>query len=785
MNTHSNPQPIPARNWLGGMVLASLVVVVYLPVWRAGFIWDDDTFLLENSLIRASDGLYRFWFTTAAPDYFPMTSTTLWLEWRIWGNHPLGYHLVNVCLHALSSILLWRVIARLKIPGAWLAAALFAVHPVNVESVAWITERKNTLAMVFYLLTVLCYLRFEEHRDRRWYGVALAAFVLALLSKTAVVTLPFVLLGIAWWRKDRIERNDMLQALPFFAIAVVMGLVTLWFQTHRAIGAEADMVRADSFGARVAGAGWAVWFYLFKALFPWNLSFVYPRWEIDASHVLSYVPGLLVLVGLGAAWFGRKRCGKGWLVALAYFVLLLLPILGFLNIYFMRYSLVTDHWQYFALIAPVTLLAAGASRWLKFQSTPIRAGLICVIAISLLGTLTWRQTRIYRDLDSLWADTLKKNPNCWLAHNNLGNALLQQGNTTDAIAHHRQALEIEPNNPASCHNLGNALLRAGQFDEAMALYQRAVQIKPGDARTHTSIGNALLQSGNVDEAIAHFEQALQIKSNYEVAHNNLGNALLAKQDVAKAIDHLQEALRLKPDYAEAENNLGNAFLRAGGPDDAMVHYQKARELRPDNPRPHNNLGNALLEIGRPDRAIPCFQTALELKPDYADARYNLGNAFLQMGRVDEAIGHYQNVLSLHPGYLPATRNLGYALLQKGNEMGAIDCFRRILQSQPDYPEVQNNLAWILATSSQASLRDGGKALELAERANQLTGGENPVVLHTLAAAYAELGRFTNALPTATKAMELAKAAGQQEMVEQLHAELKLYEAERPFRQEAQ
>lgn len=768
-------------DWLRGLFLVFIVIVAYLPVWKAGFIMDDDHFLFENPLIKSTDGLYQFWFSTEAPDYFPMTSTTLWLEWRLWGGHPLGYHLVNVLLHALSAMLWWRVLSRLKIPGAWLAAAVFAVHPVNVDSVAWITERKNTLAMVFCVLTLLFYLRFEDTGRRRWHGLALISFTLALLSKTAVAPLPLVLLGLAWWRRGRVERKDMWRSVPFFAAAAFLALVTIWFQYNRAIGT--DVVRVENFWSRLAGAGWAVWFYLYKVFLPVNLSFVYPRWRIDGANALSYMPGLLLIVGLLVCWRYRRGWGRAWLFMVGYFVVMLLPVLGFLNIYFMRYSLVADRWQYFSILGPIALAVGGVTTALvRFErESPVLKPVLGGVILLALGALTWRHSQLYANSETLWRATLAGNPGCFLACNDLGYLMLTRGQEDKAITYIQKALEINPDYAEAHVNLGSLFLQKGELDKAILHFQKAIEIQPDFAGAYYNFGNALLQKGRLDEAIIQFQKTLEIKPKFAAAHGNLGNAFLQKGQADEAMAHFQKALKIQPDFAEAHYNIGIVLLQRRQLDEAMIHFQRAVEIQPDYADAHYNLGIVLLRRRQLDEAMIHFQKAVEIRPDDAEADNNIGWILLQKGRLDEAIARCQHAVKIRPGSALAHNNLATAFLGKGQAREAVTHYNISLEIQPDNVRILSKLAWVLATWPEASVRNGAAALQLAQRANRLFDGHDPLILRTLAAAYAETGQFTEAITSARQALQLATIQGNALLTNSLWIQLELYRAGSAFR----
>lgn len=602
----------------GAATIILLTVGAYIPAIRGGFIWDDDILVTDNRLVKANDGLYRVWFSTESFDYWPLTSSVWWLEWRMWGDRPMGYHVVNVLLHAANAILVWLILQRLKIPGAWLAGLIFAVHPVNVDTVAWIAELKNTLSMFFYASAILLYLGFDDTGRWRWYGLSLEAFLFALLSKTGVIMLPMVLLGCLWWLHGRVSLKDLRRTAPFFVLSLVLGFVTLWFQHHRI--ARGFTVPTTGFPTRLAAAGWTPWFYLYKALLPVNLSVVYPKWDTGATRWDSYLPGVLLVGSFALFWWKRRTWGRPALFALGYFVVTLFPVLGFFNQDFHRLSLVADHWQYQSVIGVIALaVAAGAAVVNRVGWRDRYLGVSAIVAVLvILGVATWKRADVYGDSQTLWQDAIIKNPSAWIAHNNLGLALWRQGRSAEGIAQYEQALQIKSDYAEAHYNLGAALQQGGRLPEAIGHYELAVRINPNYGEAHNNLGIALVQTGRIGEGIAQYEAALRVKPDYAAAHNNMAVALKQTGRFREAIGHYEQALRIDPDYAAAYNNL--AWLLAtitpaegGDPVRAVPLARRACELTGNKMAGFvDTLAIAYAAAGRFNDAIAAAQKAIEL-----------------------------------------------------------------------------------------------------------------------------------------------------------------------------
>lgn len=548
-----------------GAALFAAAFIAHFPATQAGYIWDDDIQLYRNPFILESGGLYKFWFSTESPDYWPLTSSSFWLEWQIWGDSPTPYHVTNIILHALASVLLWRVLKRLGLheTGALLGGLLFAVHPVTVASAGWIAERKNVLSMVLYLLAILSYLRFEDEARFRWYFFASIVAATALLAKTSVVGLPVVLLLLCWWRRGRVARRDVLRVLPVFLLALLLGLVTIYFQHHNAMAGET--VRSEGYPARIAAVGWVICFYLYKLLVPVHLVMIYPRWEIDGSRIMSFLPLALLLAGLGVLWRARHHWGRGALVALGSFIIMLAPVLGFIEMSYANYSLVADHLQYPGMPGIMALIAGGLSAgWLWAQRTkkPAVAVIIATASIAivvLLAILTWRQAGVFKDQETLWTHNLKYNDQAWMAYLNRGNAYGQRGHLIGAVQDYTQAIELRPKLAEAYSNRGNIFESQGIYVLAIQDYNSAIALKPEYGQAYYNRGKAYVGKGEFAQAIEDFTQAIKFKPGFAEAYNNRGAACQYTGDYVRLVQDCSRAIEIKSGFAEAYGNRAIGF----------------------------------------------------------------------------------------------------------------------------------------------------------------------------------------------------------------------------------
>ncbi len=566
------------RIW-GGALLACVTIAAYLPSLRGGFIWDDNTFLTQNRLIRAPDGLYRFWFTTQAADYFPATYSPLWLEWRLWGMNAAGYHAVNLGLHVITALLLWAVLTRLGIRGAYLAAFVFAVHPVNVESVAWITQRKNLMALLFLLLSVLAFARTGIADGARWrrppYVLSLALFALAMLSKGSAAMLPIILAGLVAWRRP-LRARDLALLAPFFAISAALVITDIWFQKH----GSGEVFRNAGPLARLLGAGGVVWFYLSKSLLPLHLLFIYPQWDVRPADPLWWIP-LLAAAGLTAVlWRLRRGAARPVLFAWAYFCVALVPVLGFTDVQFMQYSLVADHYCQIALIGVVALVCAGWARWSASAAARWLPGPAAAALVAVLSLLTWRQCGTYASAETIYRATLAGNPSCWLAENNLGNILYGEGRVAEAIGHYEAAIRLKPDLFEAQNDLGLALASTGRYREAIPHFEKAIRIHSDNGAVYYNAATALASLGRLPEALAYFGRSLELTPGFAPAHQDLGATLAQMGRLPEAIGQYREALRINPAYFEAHANLGFALAQLGLLADARAELEAALTIQP-------------------------------------------------------------------------------------------------------------------------------------------------------------------------------------------------------------
>ena len=644
------PTRVSRHDVLPALALLAATLIAYWPALHGALLWDDIGHVTKPEL-QSLNGLWRIWFDLGATQqYYPLLHTAFWIEHRIWGDHVLGYHLINVTWHVTSAVLVAVLMRRWRLPGAWLAAGLFALHPVHVESVAWISEQKNTLSTMCYLLAALAYVRFDQRRSVRAYVWASLLFVCALASKTTTATLPAVLLVVVWWRNGTLSwHRDVRPLVPWFVVGVAAGIFTAWVE-HTFIGASGNGFDLGAIG-RVLMAGRAIWFYLLSLFWPFGLMFTYPRWVIDVASPWQYVPPIAALAVVAVLWM-RRDVRRAPLAGALVFFGTLVPVLGVVNVYPFLFSYVADHFQYVASLGVIVPVACGTTLVATSRVGTRTAAVLGIVIVSALGILTWRQSRMYRDVETLYRETIARNPSSWMAHGNLGIELAKQPATLgEAITHFEAAIRIRPEYVEGHRNLALAYWNAKRLDDAIREYQTALRIQPAYGADHMNLGRLLAaRPGRETEAGMHLETAVRLDPSLELAYYALGDLSAATHPDA-TVAYYRAAVRLKPDHAEAHLNLANVLgAQAGRLDEAVAEYREAIRVRPDYPEAYFNIGSLLMDVpGRGAEGVAALEAAIRLRPNYAEAHSNLGLALSEMpGRTADAIAHLEQALRISP-----------------------------------------------------------------------------------------------------------------------------------------
>ncbi|MBT0664857.1 tetratricopeptide repeat protein [Geobacter pelophilus] len=616
------PAPLSRSSWLGGALIFALVLLAYSSVFYAGFIWDDDSYLTENPYLSHLSGLVSIWVSPGAtPQYYPMVFSVFWLEYHLWGLNPVGYHLVNIIIHIINALLIWTALRHFRVKQAFWAAAIFALHPVHVESVAWITELKNVLSLFFYMLALLSYFRFLKMtvdgyqplwQLRGYYVAAFFFFVLALLSKTVTATLPAAILLLIWWRDGRIVRKDTARLLPFFVVGVAMGLFTAHLEKTlvSATGAEWNFSTVE----RILIAGRAVWFYAGKLLWPDPLIFSYPKWHIDAGQWAQYLFPVGVFAVLGVSYRFRGIIGRGPLTSLLFFIGTLFPALGFFNVYPMRYSFVADHFQYAASVGIICLFCASLERIIRrisHETLLLEVGCYCGILL-LIGLVTWQQGKTYKNTMALYTDIIEKNPSSWFSYTNRAMEYMDQGKYDLAVIDMERALETHPNKSEALSNRAVLRQRGADYQGALADFSKALELDPARVGVLINRSDLYLLLKRYDLALQDCNNALRIKNDYVDGYLQRARIYELLKDNSKRLGDLSKVLQLTPGNMEALAERGLLHYQLGQFEKAVADFSKALDIDPGSAPIYDKRARALAASGEKDKALADFQHARSL-----------------------------------------------------------------------------------------------------------------------------------------------------------------------------
>ncbi len=675
-------------------ILALAVLWIYSPVcnptFQSDWLWDDDVLLTANSTVQhrlTNDPaappahlatLEKLWLNPDGPDYFPLSYTALWAQWSFFSVDPrdggpvqpggpavawpLGFHVVSVLLHLTGALALWRLFAVMKMPGAWLGALIFAVHPVCVESVAWVSELKNTLSLPLFLFAAIQYVHFDDlmaagealdsPRVARRYLLALLFFLLAMFAKTSVVMLPILILFYVWWKRGSVTGRDLVRASPFFLISLVLGLITIHYQHGRAIGDEPILV--GGFASRLASSGMSVLWYLKLLVWPVHLLPIYERWDVDPPKLWQFLPWPLIAAAGGWFWWKRAGWGRHAIFAFGSFLLMVAPILGFITISYMRITWAADHFIYLPMICLIGWVAAGIGRWYERAADDEQPVIVAgsAMMIAALTFLSFKYAACWVNEDALWTHTLTYNDNAWQAHNRLGARKSSRG-------------QFENSGPASrVENLG-----------AFHHFTRATELRPDLGETHNNLGTVYREKARMSD--------------------QRGDGVSARREMDASIDHFAEACRLTPQVPTFHVNLANALTTAGRYVEAANKFKEVVDKDPSNPSMINNYGVALYKQGnKREEAIAQFRRALEIAPDLKDARESLAVAL-----ADES----KELLDKEPNNPTLISNYGIALYKQGKLKEAIDQLQRALELAPDLKDARENLALAMGEKPNSSV----------------------------------------------------------------------------------
>ena len=667
---------------LGVTVIGVLIGVCYYPALFGDFVWDDLIFS-EEPVIHAWSGLKSIWLSPAdignEGHYWPIVYTTFYLEHKLWGLAPAGYHAVNTVLYFVNSLLVWRLMTRLAVPGAWLIAAVFAVHPLHVESVAWIIERKDLLSGLFYLGAVLAWLRFLETPNVARYIATLVLFVAGLLSKTVVITLPAALLVLQWWREGRLTWTDLLRVMPLLVVGFAITFADFAYYTSRE-----SLDLGYSFAERAMIAGRALWFYAAKLVWPADLAVIHPLWQVDVADILGWLYVAAAAVLAAALWFARRWIGRGPLAGALFFVVTLSPVLGFIDYGYMQFSFVADRFQYLAGIGVIAVLIAAAVYVVDRlpntarQAVPGLAGIV----LATFGVLTWQQAGIYKDEVALFSHVVALNPVARDAHLNLGSALLQADRVEEGLAASRIAAEQRPDTPGPYASLGRGLQAQGEFEEAEQNLRRALEIDPKHLSALQNLAESYRKRGLGEQAVEVYARVLAIDADYALAYAGLGHTLFTLGRYQEALQSMGRALEIYPELSMAGAlylHMGRAALELESFDVAEVHFTRALRMLVDSVEPLLGLANLRARQGRPEDAESYRRQARELFGGNPEALHNVAESLRKEGRLDEAITTYLEVIEIDPESAPGHAGLGIAYYQAENYQVAIDTMTRALE----------------------------------------------------------------------------------------------------------